>query len=161
MVVDALRQIPKLRSARYIIQHHRVSQKFVPLISRTIIFYQNLFLHEISRKCLFPYREHIFRISVTGMPFLFCFFLSHSVAVVAWCGTQRVDPQMVHFELFYHLVRRSQEPGASSQFNPQTIFVHFRQLEKIHILGVHLRTIIIPVPFHSKAFVLLQKIDMS
>ena len=89
------------------------------------------------------------------------FFLSHSVAVVAWCGTQRVDPQMVHFELFYHLVRRSQEPGARSQFNPQTIFVHFRQLEKIHILGVHLRAIIIPVPFHSKAFVLLQKIDMS
>ena len=43
------------------------------------------------------------------------FFLSHSVAVVAWCGTQRVDPQMVHFELFYHLVRRSQEPGARSQ----------------------------------------------
>ena len=42
----------------------------------------------------------------------FCFFLSHSVAVAAW----RVDPQMIHFELFYHLVRRN-------QFNPQTLFV--------------------------------------
>ena len=43
-------------------------------------------------------------------------FLSHSVAVAAWSGIQGVDPQMIHFELFYHLVRRS-------QFNPQTIFV--------------------------------------
>ena len=45
---------------------YRVSQKFVPLISCTIIFDQNLFLHEISRRCLFLYREHMFRISVTG-----------------------------------------------------------------------------------------------
>ena len=44
--------------------------------------------------------EDVFRISVTGMPFLF--FLSHSVAVVAWIGIQRVDPQMIHFELFCH-----------------------------------------------------------
>ena len=43
-------------------------------------------------------------------------FLSHSVAVVAWSGIQRVDPQMTHFEPFCHPVR-------SSQFNPQTIFV--------------------------------------
>ena len=35
-------------------------------------------------------------------------FLSHSAAVAAWSGIQRVDPQMIHFELFYHLVRRSQ-----------------------------------------------------
>ena len=31
-------------------------------------------------------------------------FLSHSVAVAARSGIQRVDPQMIHFELFYHLV---------------------------------------------------------
>ena len=43
-------------------------------------------------------------------------FLSHPVAVAAWSGILRVDPQMIHFELFYHLVRWS-------QFNPQTIFV--------------------------------------
>ena len=93
---------------------YRASQKFVPPISRTIIFDQNLFLHEIFRRCLFLYREHMFIISVTGMPFFF--FFSHSVAVAAWCGTRRVDPQMIHFELFYQPVRRS-------QFNPQTIFV--------------------------------------
>ena len=52
-------------------------------------------------------------------------FLSHSVAVASWSGIQRVDPQMIHFELFYHLVRRS-------QFNPQTIFVWFRQLKKTY-----------------------------
>ena len=46
---------------------------------------------------------------------LFVFFLSHSVPIVAWSGIQRVDPQMIHIELFYHLVRRS-------QFSPQTIF---------------------------------------
>ena len=128
-----------------------MSQKFVPLISCTIIFDQNLFLHEISRRCLFLYREHMFRISVTGMPFLF--FLSHSVAVAAWCGTRRVDPQMIHFELFYHLVRRS-------QFNPQTMSFKFRQL-KIYILGIHPKKIIIPAPFHSKAFVLLYKFETS
>ena len=43
-------------------------------------------------------------------------FLSHSVAIAAWSGVQRVDPQMINFELFYHLVR-------IIQFNPQTIFV--------------------------------------
>ena len=52
-------------------------------------------------------------------------FLSHSVAVAAWSGMQRVDPQMIHFGLFYHLVR-------GIQFNPQTIFVSFRQLKKIY-----------------------------
>ena len=39
-------------------------------------------------------------------------FLSHSVAVAACSGIQLVDPQMIHFELFYHLVRKS-------QFNPK------------------------------------------
>ena len=43
-------------------------------------------------------------------------FFSLSIAVAASSGIQHVDPQMIHFELFYHLVRRS-------QFNPQTIFV--------------------------------------
>ena len=44
------------------------------------------------------------------------FFLSHSVAVAAWSWIQRVDPQMIHFEVFYHLVR-------SRNFNPQTKFI--------------------------------------
>ena len=91
-------------------------------------------LLEISRRCLFRYREHVFRISVTGIPLV---FLSHSVAVAAWSGIQCLDPQMTHFELFYHLV-------LTSQFSPQTIFVWFRQLKKIYILGIHPKKIIIP-----------------
>ena len=87
---------------------------FIHVISCTITFDQNFFLHEISIRCLFLYHVHVFRISVTGMPFLLLFLL-HSAAVAAWCGIQRVDPQMIHFQIFYHLVRRS-------QFNPQTIF---------------------------------------
>ena len=43
----------------------------------------------------------------------FCFFITFCSR---WIGIQRVDPQMIHFELFYHLVRRI-------QFNPQTKFV--------------------------------------
>ena len=130
-----------------------MSQKFVPLISCTIIFDQNLFLHEISRRCLFLYREHMFRISVTGMPFL-VFFKSHSVAVAAWCGTRRVDPQMIHFELFYHLVHRS-------QLNPKQYLFTFGSWKNIYILGIHPRKIITPVPFYSKAFVLPQKFETS
>ena len=91
-------------------------------------------LREISRRCLFHYREHVFRISVTGIPLV---FLPHSVPVAAWSGIARLDPQMIHFELFYHLVR-------TSQFSPQTIFVWFRQLKKTYILGIHPKKIIIP-----------------
>ena len=36
-------------------------------------------------------------------------FLSHSVAVAAWCGTRHVDQQMTHFELF--LSPGAQEPA--------------------------------------------------
>ena len=72
-----------------------MSQKFVPLISCAITFDQTSLL----------YRVRVFRISVTSFPPLF--FLSHSVAVAAWSGIQRVEPQMIYCELFYHLVRRS------------------------------------------------------
>ena len=34
-------------------------------------------------------------------------FLSHSVAIAAWSGIHYGEPQMIYFELFYHLVRRS------------------------------------------------------
>ena len=98
-------------------------------------------LLEISR-CLFRYREHVFRISVTGIPLV---FLSHSVAVAAWSGIQHLDPQMTHFELFYHLV-------LTSQFSPQTIFVWFRQLKKKIYIGHSSKKD--NHPFHSKAFVL-------
>ena len=70
-------------------------------------------------------------------------FLSHSVAVAACSGIQLVDPQMIHFELFYHLVRKS-------QLNPQTIFFFSLGSWKKDILGIHPKTIIIPASFHSK-----------
>ena len=53
----------------------------------------------------------------------FC-FLSDFVAVAAWSRIQRVDPQMIHFEHFYHQVRRS-------QFNPRTIFVSLSSWKNI------------------------------
>ena len=66
----------------------------------------------------FLYRIRLFRIAVTGMSFLFLFFfLSLSIAVAAWSGIERVDPQMIHLELFF-LSSGAQEPG-----QPQTIFV--------------------------------------
>ena len=79
------------------------------------------------------------------------FFLSHSVAIAAWSGIQRLDPQMIPFELFYHLVR-------TSQFSPQTIFVWFRQLKNIYIGHSSKKD---NHPFHSKAFVLLYKFETS
>ena len=96
---------------------YRVYQKFVPLISCTITFDHNyIFTWNCSKMYIRRYTRyiledgHIFRISVTDMPL--SFFLSHSVAVEAWIGIQRVDPQMIHFKLFYHLVGRI-------QFNPK------------------------------------------
>ena len=64
----------------------------------------------------FPIEYMYSEFQLLACPFSFFFFFSLSIAVAASSGTQRVDPQMIHFELFYHLVRRS-------QFNPQTIFV--------------------------------------
>ena len=52
-------------------------------------------------------------------------------------------------------------PGAQEPAEPQTIFVHFRQLKKKKIGGIHLRKIITPVPFYSKAFVFPQKFETS
>ena len=80
-------------------------------------------------------------------------FLSHSVAVAVLIGIQGVDPQMIHFELFYLLVRRI-------QLNPQTKFVEFRQLKKIYV-GYSSKKDNHLAPFHSKAFVLLYKFETS
>ena len=84
---------------------------------------------------------------------LFVFFLSHCVAVVAWSGVQRVDPQMIPFEVFYQLVHRS-------QFNPQTIFVLFRQQNKKYFRHSSKKDDHCG-PFHSNAFVLLYKSETS
>ena len=52
-------------------------------------------------------------------------------------------------------------PSAQEPLHPQTIFVYFRQLKKIYILGIHPQKIIIPASFHSKAFVLLSNFETS
>ena len=81
---------------------------------------KTLFLHEIARRCLFLYQVQVFRISVTGMPFLFCFVLfCFFITFCSRCGMKwdtACRPTNDPFELFYHLVR-------GIQFNPQTIFV--------------------------------------
>ena len=38
-------------------------------------FDQNYILHEIARRCLFLYQVHVFRISVSGVPFLFFYHI--------------------------------------------------------------------------------------
>ena len=115
-------------------------------------FWSKLYFYLKFLEGLFLYQVHVFRISVTDMPFLF-FFLSHSVAVAASSGIQRVDLQMIHFELFYHLVRRI-------QFNPKQYLFSLGSWKKF-ILGIHPKKIFIPAPFHSKAFVILYKFETS
>ena len=50
----------------------------------------------------------VFRGSVTGMPPLFFITFRKDVAAWSWISyVALVEAQMVHFEVFYHLVRRS------------------------------------------------------
>ena len=86
----------------------------VPLNSRTITFDQNfIFTWNCWKMFISLLSTCIQNFSYWHALFV---FLSHSVAVAEWSGIQLVDPQMIHFELFYHLVRKG-------QFNPQIIFV--------------------------------------
>ena len=83
---------------------------------------------------------------------LFIFFITFC----SRCGMERdtaCRPTDDPFWAFYHLVHRS-------QFNPQTIFFQFGQLKK-YILDIHPEKIIMPAPFHRKAFVLLYKLETS
>ena len=130
---------------------YRVPRNFVPLISCTITFDQNVIFTQNFQRMFISLSSTCIQNFSNGHTLFI--FLSHSVAVVAWSGIQRVDSQMIHFELFCHPVRRS-------QFSPQTIFVQFRELKK-YILGIHPKKIFIPAPFHSKAFVLLYKLETS
>ena len=91
--------VPKVCSSKFM--HHNVWSK--------LYFYMKL-LEDVYFSIEYMYSE--FQLLACS----FCFFLSHSVAVAAWSGIQLVDPQMIHFELLYHLLRQG-------QFNPQTIFV--------------------------------------
>ena len=112
---------------------------------------KTLFLHEISR-CLFLYRVHLFRISVTGMPF--SFFITFCTR----CGMEWDTACRPTDDPFWAFL----SPGAQEPVHPQTIFVYFRQLKNIlYVLGIHPKKIIIPASFHSKAFVLLYKFETS
>ena len=74
-------------------------------------------------------------------------FLSHSVALGVWSGIQRVESQMIYFELFLSPGR--QEP-----------LLHFDPTEQ-HTLSIHPTKIIIPAPIQSNAFVSLYKFETS
>ena len=85
-----------------------------------------------------PYRVHVLRSSVTGMPHL---FLSHSVAVAAWSGIQNLELQISILTFFF-----TWRAGATSTIQTRLgswkkfIFWAFIQTKKI----------IIPAPFFSK-----------
>ena len=99
--------------------NYRVSQKFVRLISCTTTFDQNIYFYIKTLGDVFFSLSNTFiqNCSNWHVIFVFVFFLSLSLAVAAWSGIQRVDPQMIHLELFF-LSPGAQEPG-----QPQTIFV--------------------------------------
>ena len=116
-------QFYNINMARY-----GVSQKFVPLISCTIIFDQNLFLHEISRRCLFLYREHMFRISVTGMPFLVFFFF---ITFCSRCGMEWDTACRPTDDPFWAFL----SPGAQEPAQPPNNICSLSAAEKKYILG--------------------------
>ena len=89
-----------------------------------------------------------------GMPFLFFVFFYHILQPLRHEVGLCVDSQMIHFELFYHLLRM--QPVQP----PNNIYL-VQAAEKKYILGIHPKRIIIPAPFHSKAFVLLYKFETS
>ena len=67
---------------------------------------------------------------------------------------QHVEPQMMYFEIFYHLLRRS-------HFDAQTVFFWIRQLQKIYTLGIHSKKGNHLGPIYSNAFVPLFKFETS
>ena len=78
---------------------------------------KTIFLCEIAKRCLFLYQVHVFRISVTGMPFLFFFitFCSHCgmnwdtacrptndgfwAFFITWCARSSSTPKQNLFSL--------------------------------------------------------------
>ena len=109
--------------------------------SSFLLLIKTLFLHEISRRYIFLSQVHVFRISITGMPFLFFFVTFCRRCGMKWDTACRPadDP------LWAFLSPGAQEPGSWKKY----------------ILGIHREKIIFPAPFHSKAFVLLYKFETS
>ena len=99
-----------------------------------------MFIGSTPYYCSIEYMfEHVFRISVTGMPPC---FLWHSVAIAAWSVIQQAtdDP-------FWAFL----SPGAHDKFQPpNNICLEYICIwKKISILGFHRKKIIILAPFHE------------
>ena len=108
---------------------------------------KTLLLHEISWRCLFLSQVHVFRISVTGMPFLFF------ITFCSRCG-MRWDTAFGSILSFFITW------CAGSSSTPKQNLFSLGSWKK-YILGIHPKKIIIPAPFHSKAFVILYKFETS
>ena len=125
--LSPLQGVPKVRSSDLI--HSNFWSK--------LYFYMKFLEHVISlpSTCIQNFRNWHARFD----------FLSHSVAVAAWSGIQCVDPQMIHFQHFYHLLHRSQSTPKH--------YLFILGILKKYILGIYPEKIMIPASFHSKAFV--------
>ena len=110
---------------------------------------KTLFLHEISWRCLYLYQVHVLRISVTGMPFLFVFFFTFCRR----CG-MKWDTAFGSILSFFITW------CAGSSSTPKQNLFGLGSWKK-YILGIHPKKIIIPAPFHIKAFVLLYNFKTS
>ena len=97
----------------------------------------------------------VFRSSVAGMPPLFFITFRKDVAAWSWIShVALVEAQMIHSELFYHLVQKS-------LFDPQTIsFLRLRSWKQIYVY-VFWAFIQKRKPFHSEALVFLYKFETS
>ena len=119
--------------------NYRVSQKFVPLNSCTITFDQNFIFTWNCWKMFISLLSTCIQ-NFSNWHALF-FFWSHSIAVAAWSGIQRVDQQIIHFKL---------SPGAQGPVRPPNNICLVWAAGKKYILGIHPKKLIIPASFHSK-----------
>ena len=138
---------------------YRVSQKFVPLVSCAITFDKNFYLTwNFWETFIAPSTTCIQNFSNQHSPL---FFLSHSVAFGTWNRIERVEPQMIYFGLFHHLVRKSHSSILAPA--PQTtFFFSLGNWKKIYFKHSSKNwKIIITAPILSNAFVPLYKIETS
>ena len=111
--------------------NYRVSQKFVPVISCTITYDHRFIFTWNSKMFIALSSTYIQKIINWHAPFEFISqksFWSH--CGVEWDTLHRATDDLDHFELFYHLVRRS-------LFNPQTMFFWLGSWKQKRILGIH------------------------
>ena len=104
-------------------------------------------------RCLFLCRVHVFRISVNVMPFLFFFFITFCIR----CGMVRDTACRSTDDPFSAFL----SPGAQEAVQHQNNICLVQAAERKNILGIDPKQIIIPAPFHSKAFAILYKSETS